>query len=123
MDQLRNRVYTPALEESSAIPVFLRLSRAIVRDVRSGRLLPGARLPGSRELALRLRVHRNTVLAAYAELEQEGWLTAKWQVAETGRRAKFYTLSPAGRRALEQEAANWERLAAAISRVVRLKEV
>jgi PadR family transcriptional regulator len=50
-------------------------------------------------------------------------ITAKWQVAETDRRAKFYTLSRAGHRVLEREAANWERLSDAITRVVRLKEV
>ena len=70
-----------------------------------------------------LQVSEGSLYPALHKLEQEGWITAKWQVAETGRRAKFYTLSRAGRRTLEQEAANWERLAGAISRVVRLKEV
>lgn len=58
-------------------PVFLRLARAITDDVRRGRLKPGAALPGSRTLARALGVHRNTVLAAYAELEAEGWLTTE----------------------------------------------
>ena len=70
-----------------------------------------------------LQVSEGSLYPALHKLEQEGWITAKWQVAETGRRAKFYTLSRAGRRALEREAANWERLSAAISRVVQLKEV
>jgi PadR family transcriptional regulator PadR len=70
-----------------------------------------------------LQVSEGSLYPALHKLEQEGWITAKWQVAETGRRAKFYTLSRAGQRALEREAANWERLSGAISRVVRLKEV
>jgi PadR family transcriptional regulator len=70
-----------------------------------------------------LQVSEGSLYPALHKLEQAGWITAKWQVAETGRRAKFYTLSAAGRRALEREAANWERLSGAISRVVRLKEV
>jgi PadR family transcriptional regulator PadR len=70
-----------------------------------------------------LQVSEGSLYPALHKLEQEGWITSKWQIAETGRRAKFYTLSPAGRRALEREAANWERLSGAISRVVRLKEV
>jgi PadR family transcriptional regulator PadR len=70
-----------------------------------------------------LQVSEGSLYPALHKLEQEGWITAKWQVAETGRRAKFYTLSRAGRQALEREVANWERLSGAISRVVRLKEV
>jgi transcriptional regulator len=70
-----------------------------------------------------LQVSEGSLYPALHKLEQEGWITAKWRVAETGRRAKFYTLSLAGRRALRREAANWERLSAAISKVVRLEEV
>jgi len=70
-----------------------------------------------------LQVSEGSLYPSLHKLEQEGWIAAKWQVAETGRRAKFYTLSRAGRQALEREVANWERLSRAISRVVRLKEV
>jgi GntR family transcriptional regulator/MocR family aminotransferase len=56
------------------LPQFLRIARAIAEDARSGRLTPGSRLPGSRELARTLKVHRNTVLAAYQELLAEGFL-------------------------------------------------
>src|SRR4051794_14686632 len=56
-------------------PIFIRLARAISDDVRRGRLKPGDALPGSRSLARDLGVHRNTVLAAYAELAAEGWVT------------------------------------------------
>lgn len=54
-------------------PLFRRISRAVVAEIQRGRLRPGARLPGSRTLARTLRVHRNTVLAAYEELAGEGW--------------------------------------------------
>src|SRR3954447_249209 len=70
-----------------------------------------------------LQVSEGSLYPALHKLEQEGWITAKWQMAESGRRAKFYTLSRAGRLALQREAANWERRAGAISSVVRLKEV
>jgi GntR family transcriptional regulator / MocR family aminotransferase len=58
-------------------PIFIRLARAISDDVRRGRLKPGDALPGSRSLARTLGVHRNTVLAAYAELAAEGWISAE----------------------------------------------
>jgi GntR family transcriptional regulator/MocR family aminotransferase len=58
-------------------PIFIRLARAISEDVRRGRLKPGDALPGSRSLARELGVHRNTVLAAYAELAAEGWITTE----------------------------------------------
>src|SRR5262245_20065878 len=58
-------------------PIFLRLARAISDEVRRGRLRAGDALPGSRTLARSLGVHRNTVLAAYAELAAEGWITGE----------------------------------------------
>ncbi|HEU4582876.1 MAG TPA: PLP-dependent aminotransferase family protein [Polyangiaceae bacterium] len=54
--------------------LYVQIVQAVVADIRRGRLLPGQRLPGSRPLAARLGVHRNTVLAAYAELQAEGWI-------------------------------------------------
>lgn len=68
-----------------------------------------------------LQVSEGSLYPALHKLEHEGWLTATWQVSDTGRRARFYALSRAGRRALDRETADWERLAGAISRVVRLK--
>ena len=70
-----------------------------------------------------LQVSEGSLYPALHKLEHEGWLTATWQVSDTGRRAKFYALSRAGRRALERETADWERLSGAISRVVRFKEL
>jgi len=57
-------------------PLFQQIAQAIRGDIRRGRLKPGDALPGSRSLAQTLGVHRNTVLAAYRELEAEGWTTS-----------------------------------------------
>ena len=70
-----------------------------------------------------LQVSEGSLYPALHKLELEGWLTATWQISDTGRRAKFYTLSRAGRRALDREMADWERLSGAISRVVKVKEL
>jgi len=70
-----------------------------------------------------LQVSDGSLYPALHKLEQEGWITAEWKVTENGRRAKFYTLTRLGRKALEKEAANWERLSGAISQVVRLNEI
>lgn len=59
--------------EGRAEPLFRRISRAVVDEIRRGRLRPGERLPGTRSLAASLKVNRNTVLAAYEELAGEGW--------------------------------------------------
>ena len=70
-----------------------------------------------------LQVSEGSLYPALHKLELEGWLTASWQISDTGRRAKFYALSRAGRRALDRELADWERLSGAIWRVVKLKEL
>jgi PadR family transcriptional regulator PadR len=69
-----------------------------------------------------LQVSDGSLYPALHKLEQEGWITAEWRPSENNRRAKFYSLTRPGRRQLEQETANWDRLAAAISQVVRLGE-
>ena len=69
-----------------------------------------------------LQVSDGSLYPSLHKLEQEGWITAEWKTSELGRRAKFYSLTPIGRRKLEMETAEWRRLSTAISRVVRLKE-
>jgi PadR family transcriptional regulator PadR len=69
-----------------------------------------------------LQVSDGSLYPALHKLEQEGWITAEWRPSENNRRAKFYSLTRLGRRHLEREAANWDRLAGAISRIVKLKE-
>ncbi len=65
------------IDETSAEPLFRQIAAAIAEGVRAGRLRPGAALPGSRALAGMLKVHRNTILAAYQELESAGWVLSR----------------------------------------------
>jgi PadR family transcriptional regulator PadR len=69
-----------------------------------------------------LQVSDGSLYPALHKLEQEGWITAEWRQSENNRRAKFYSLTRAGRKQLQLETNNWDRLAAAITTVVRLKE-
>ena len=69
-----------------------------------------------------LQVSDGSLYPALHKLEQEGWITAEWKPTENNRRAKFYSLSRLGRKQLQKEAANWERLTGAITGVVRLEE-
>jgi PadR family transcriptional regulator, regulatory protein PadR len=69
-----------------------------------------------------LQVSDGSLYPALHKLEQQGWITAAWKVSENNRRAKFYSLTRLGRRHLEKEAGNWNRLSSAFSHVVRLKE-
>jgi PadR family transcriptional regulator, regulatory protein PadR len=66
-----------------------------------------------------LQVGQSALYPALHNLEQQGWVEAEWKISETNRRAKYYSLTRAGRKALAEESANWERLSAAISTVVR----
>jgi transcriptional regulator len=69
-----------------------------------------------------LQVSEGSLYPALHKLEQEGWIQAEWKQTENNRRAKFYSLTPLGRRQLELEKANWQRLSSAISHVVQLSE-
>src|SRR6266852_5067652 len=69
-----------------------------------------------------LQVSDGSLYPALHKLEQEGWIKAEWKPSENNRRAKFYTLTRLGRRQLEREADNWNRLSAAISQVIKLEE-
>lgn len=65
-----------------------------------------------------LQVQQGSLYPALHRLEQQGWIRAKWAESETGREAKFYTLTAAGRKQLGAEAANWRRLSEAVNLVV-----
>jgi GntR family transcriptional regulator/MocR family aminotransferase len=73
----RRRELTLAVDTADPMPLYLQVSGGVVGAIRSGRLRPGDALPGSRSLARRLQVNRNTVLSAYAELAAEGWVTGR----------------------------------------------
>src|SRR5882762_7375704 len=70
-----------------------------------------------------LQVSEGSLYPALHKLEQEGWITAEWKPTEGNRRAKFYSLTRPGRKHLTKEAANWDRLSAAVSQVLQLEEV
>ena len=67
-----------------------------------------------------LQVSDGSLYPALHKLEQEGWIQSEWRLSENNRRAKFYSLTRPGRKQLERETANWNRLSAAISHVVAL---
>ena len=66
-----------------------------------------------------LQVGQSALYPALHKLEQQGWIEAEWKISENNRRAKYYSLTQAGRQALATEAVRWERLSAAISLIVR----
>jgi transcriptional regulator len=69
-----------------------------------------------------LGVSDGSLYPSLHKLEQRGWITAHWKLSENNRRSKFYSLTQLGRKQLEKEAADWNRLSAAISGIVKLKE-
>lgn len=66
-----------------------------------------------------LQVQQGSLYPALHRLEQQGWIKAKWEESETGRQAKFYALTTAGKKQLEAEMANWNRLSQAINLVIQ----
>ena len=66
-----------------------------------------------------LQVGQGALYPCLHKLEHNGWIKSQWAISENNRRAKYYALTNAGRKALEKEAAQWERLAGAISLIVR----
>jgi transcriptional regulator len=66
-----------------------------------------------------LQVQQGSLYPALHRLEQQGWIEAEWRSTETGRMAKFYSLTRAGRKQMKQELAAWNRLSAAINLVVQ----
>lgn len=63
-----------------------------------------------------LSLNQGTIYPALLRLEQRGWIKAEWGVSETKRRAKFYSLTRTGRKQMDQETENWERIAATMAR-------
>ncbi len=70
-----------------------------------------------------LQVSDGSLYPALHKLEQQGLITAEWRPSENNRRAKYYSLTRPGRRQLQRESANWDRLSRAISHVVSLDEL
>ncbi len=66
-----------------------------------------------------LQVTQGALYPALHRLEQQGWVRSEWRASETGREARFYSLTRAGRTQLEKELAQWERLSSAVALVIR----
>ena len=66
-----------------------------------------------------LQLNQGTLYPALLRLEQRGWIASKWGVSENNRKAKYYSLTRAGRRQLVEEAESWDRMSAMINRVLR----
>ena len=69
----------------------------------------------------RLQLNEGTVYTALMRLKQNGWIAAQWGASENNRRARFYSITRAGRRQLARETDSWERIAGVIGRVLQLK--
>jgi len=67
-----------------------------------------------------LEVNQGSLYPALHRLEHEGWIKAEWSVSELGRRARYYRLTPSGRKQLEHESQRWDLMTAAISRVLKM---
>jgi PadR family transcriptional regulator len=68
-----------------------------------------------------LQLNEGTVYASLLRLAQKGWITSAWGASENNRKAKFYSITRAGRRQLARETESWERIAGVIGRVLRLE--
>jgi PadR family transcriptional regulator len=68
-----------------------------------------------------LQLNEGTVYTSLLRLQQQGWITAEWGTSENNRKAKFYSVTRRGRKQLEVETENWERISDVIARVLRLE--
>jgi transcriptional regulator len=65
-------------------------------------------------------LNQGTIYAALVRLQQRGWITARWGVSDSNRRAKFYSLTAAGKRRIKKDLTQWERLMAVMARVLAI---
>ena len=68
-----------------------------------------------------LRLNEGTVYASLLRLAQKGWIRSAWGTSENNRKARFYSISAAGRRQLAREAENWERFSGVIGRILQMQ--
>jgi transcriptional regulator len=69
-----------------------------------------------------LQINQGTIYASLVRLMQKRWISGAWGTSDNNRRAKFYSITKAGRKQLETEARNWERVSTVIGRVLRIVE-
>jgi PadR family transcriptional regulator, regulatory protein PadR len=69
-----------------------------------------------------LQINQGTIYASLVRLMQKGWISGNWGTSDNNRKAKFYSITKAGRKQLNTEAQNWERISTVIGRVLRIAE-
>jgi PadR family transcriptional regulator, regulatory protein PadR len=69
-----------------------------------------------------LQINQGTIYASLVRLLQQRWISGAWGTSDNNRKAKFYSITKAGRRQLHEEAQNWERISTVIGRVLRVAE-
>jgi PadR family transcriptional regulator, regulatory protein PadR len=94
----------------------LLILRAVASEPRHGWAIAKRIEAASGEV---LQIKQGSLYPALHRLEQQGWIRAEWRTNETGREAKFYSITRAGRAQLEEEVSQWERLSGAIRLALR----
>jgi PadR family transcriptional regulator, regulatory protein PadR len=94
----------------------LLILRAVASEPRHGWAIAKRIEAASGEV---LQIKQGSLYPALHRLEQQGWIRAEWKTNETGREAKFYSITRAGRAQLEEEVSQWERLSGAIRLALR----
>lgn len=69
-----------------------------------------------------LQINQGTIYASLVRLMQKGWISGAWGTSDNNRKAKFYSITKSGRKQLQAEAQNWERISAVVGRVLRVAE-
>jgi transcriptional regulator len=69
-----------------------------------------------------LQINQGTIYASLVRLMQKGWISGAWGTSDNNRKAKFYSITKSGRKQLQTEAQNWERISAVVGRVLRVAE-
>jgi len=94
----------------------LLILRSLRRDPMHGWGIAQQIQQSSRDI---LQINQGSLYPALHRLEERGWIAAEWGSSENNRRARFYRLTPAGRRQLAEETASWEEFVLAVTRVLR----
>jgi PadR family transcriptional regulator len=120
----KNRIMVSTVDTmtSPSRPDLLQgtLDMLILRTLRPGNVLHGWAISERIQQVSEdvLQINQGSLYPALHRLEHQGWIAAEWGVSELGRRARFYTLTAAGRKQLERETRSWEQMASAIARVL-----
>ena len=69
-----------------------------------------------------LQINQGTIYASLVRLMQKGWISGAWGTSDNNRKARFYSITKSGRKQLQTEAQNWERISAVVGRVLRVAE-